>query len=136
MSRDYAKRNHAAWIGPLIALVGLVTYFSVAVNIPDLRDSAFLNLGVVSLGVAVAAWGLLRRRNWKSWLGLLASGGLALLLFGYVFVLSNQLPNGDAAPQVGSMAPPLALPDETGRIVDLGEFQNRRVVVVFYRGFW
>lgn len=129
------KRNHAAWVGPLIALVGLVTYFSHAVKFPDLRDSAALNLVVVSLGVAVSVWAAMRRRNWKSWLGLLASGALAVLLFGYVFVLSSQLPGEETAAAVGSTAPPLKLPDQTGRIVSLSDIPGRRVVV-FYRGFW
>ncbi len=136
MTSEQKNRNHAAWIGPLVALVGLVTYFTYAVKFPNLRDSAALNLIVVGLGVAVAAWGVFKKRNWKSWLGLLTSGALAALLFGYVFVLSNQMPGAEPAATVGSAAPPLKLPDQTGRVVNLADFQDRRVVVVFYRGFW
>ena len=136
MTSEQKNRNHAAWIGPLIALVGLVTYFTYAVKFPNLRDSAALNLFVVVLGVAVAGWGMFRKNNWKSWLGLLTSGALAALLFGYVFVLSNQMPGAEPAATVGSAAPPLKLPDQTGRVVNLADFQDRRVVVVFYRGFW
>ncbi len=136
MTSGTRRRNHAAWIGPLIALVGLVTYFSCAVNIPALRDSAALNLFVVSCGVAVSVWGVAGRRNWKSWTGLLSSGAFACLLFGYVFILSSQLPEPDSAPAVGSAAPSLVLPDQTGRLVSLGDFQDRRVVLVFYRGYW
>lgn len=135
MSVDEKRRNHAAWIGPLIALVGLVTYFSIASRFPDLRDSAVLNMLLVSIGVAVAAWGVLKRRNWKSWLGLLSAGAMAALLFGYVFVLSNQLPGTETAAAVGTAAPPLKLPDQTGRVVDIDDLGGR-VVVVFYRGFW
>ncbi len=136
MTSEQKNRNHAAWIGPLVALVGLVTYFTYAVKFPNLRDSAALNLIVVVLGVAVAGWGMFRKNNWKSWLGLLTSGALAALLFGYVFVLSNQMPGAEPAATVGSAAPPLKLPDQTGRVVNLADFQDRRVVVVFYRGFW
>ncbi len=136
MTSEQKNRNHAAWIGPLVALVGLVTYFTYAVKFPNLRDSAALNLIVVVLGVAVAGWGMFRKNNWKSWLGLLTSGALAALLFGYVFVLSNQMPGAEPAVAVGSAAPPLKLPDQTGRVVNLADFQDRRVVVVFYRGFW
>ena len=136
MKAPEKKRNHAAWIGPLIALVGLVTYFAVAVKIPDLRDNAALNLIVAGSGVAVAGFGVLRKRNWKSWLGLLSAGAFAALLFGYVFVLSSQMPGAETAVAVGSAAPPLVLPDQTGRVVDLGDLLDRRVVVVFYRGFW
>ena len=136
MTSDTKKRNHAAWIGPLIAVVGLVTYFSHAVRVPVLRDTAALNLFVVSIGVAVAAWGIARRRNWKSWVGLLAAGAFAGLLFGYVFVLSSQMPGPGTAPVVGSAAPPLELPDQTGRLVSLEGLKDRRVVLVFYRGYW
>ena len=129
-------RNHATWIGPVVGLIGLVTYFTVAVNFPDLRDSAVVNLALVTGGAAIAAWGLLRRRNWKSWIGFGTAAFFAFLLFGYVFVLSSQLPSADNAVAVGSSAPPLELPDQTGRMVSLEAFDGEPVVVVFYRGFW
>jgi len=129
-------RNHAAWVGPLVALVGLVTYFSVAVHFPELRDSAIVNVGLVIAGVAIAGWGVLRRRGWKSWLGLGAAAFFATVLVGYVYVLSDQLPPADNAVAIGAAAPPLELPDQTGRIVSLGEQRGRRVLVVFYRGYW
>ena len=136
MNASRKKRNHAAWIGPLVALIGLITYFTVAVRFPDLRDSAIVNLVMVVGGAAIAAWGLLRRSNWKSWIGLGMAVFFASLLFGYVFVLSNQLPSADTAVAVGSTAPPLELPDQTGRAVSLDAFKGERVLVVFYRGFW
>jgi len=136
MATSTRQLNHAAWVGPLVALAGLVTYFSVAAKIPDLRDSAVVNLILAALGVGLAAWGVLRRRNWKSWLGLGGAAVFAGLLVAYVFGLSNHLPTSEAAPSVGATAPPLALPDSTGRVVDLAGLSNRRVLVVFYRGFW
>ena len=136
MNASRKKRNHAAWIGPLVALIGLVTYFTAAVRFPDLRDSASVNLVMVIGGAVIAGWGLLRRRNWKSWIGLGTAVFFASLLFGYVFVLSNQLPPADTAVAIGSAAPPLELPDQTGRVVSLDAFKGERVLVVFYRGFW
>ena len=130
------RRNHGAWIGPLVALIGLVTYFTVAVRFPDLRDSANVNLVLVIGGVAIAAWALLRRRNWKSWIGFGAAAFVASLLCAYVFVLSNQLPSPATAPVVGAFAPPLELQDQTGRMLALDDLLGERVVVVFYRGFW
>ena len=50
------RRNHAAWIGPLVALFGLVTYFTVAARYPVLRDCAAANLVLVGAGVVIAAW--------------------------------------------------------------------------------
>jgi peptidoglycan/LPS O-acetylase OafA/YrhL len=136
MKNSRRNRNHAAWIGPLVALIGLVTYFTVAVRFPDLRDSAIVNLMLVIAGAGIAAWGLTRRRNWKSWIGLAAAVGLAALFSSYIFIYSRQLPPPDSAPSVGSPAPVLELPDQSGRLVSLDHFAGRRVVVIFYRGFW
>jgi drug/metabolite transporter (DMT)-like permease len=123
-------------MGPLVGLFGLFSYFTVAVRFPDLRDSAIVNLALVIGGAAIAAWGLFRRRNWKSWIGFGVAGALALLFCWYIFMYSNQLPPPDTAPVVGASAPPLELPDLTGRAVSLDDFSGRRVLVVFYRGFW
>jgi hypothetical protein len=129
-------RNHGAWIGPLIAAIGLVTYFALAAKVPMLRDSAALNLLLVAAGVGIAVWALVKRRNWKSWAGLVGSLLPAALLVGYVFVLSNQMPEGNGAAAVGESAPKFVLPDQTGRMTSLADFEGRRVLVVFYRGFW
>jgi hypothetical protein len=100
---------------------------------------------LVYAGLFVAAAALFRRRNWKSWLGLLTAGFFTALFSFYIFVYSSQLPSPDTAPAVGSFAPPLDLPDQTGRTISLFEFQRMnmpdnlrggRVLVVFYRGFW
>ena len=136
MNANRERRNHAAWVGPLIALIGLVTYFAVAVRFPDLRDSATVNLALVLAGVAIAAWGLLRRRNWKSWIGLGVAGLVGLVFCAYVFVLTSQLPSPDTAPVVGAAAPPIELPDLSGRKLSLDDFGGQRVLVVFYRGYW
>jgi hypothetical protein len=130
------RRNHAAWIGPLVAAVGLVSYFALAVKVPALRDSAAANLLVVGIGVGISLLAVRRRPSWKSWLGLVGALAFAALLAGYVLVLSKQLPSSAGGLQVGDAAPPLALPDQNDRLVDLAELSDRRVVVLFYRGFW
>jgi peptidoglycan/LPS O-acetylase OafA/YrhL len=136
MKAPQKTSNHAAWVGPLVSVFGLVTYFAVAVRFPDLRDSAVVNLALVVGGVAIAAWGLLRRRNWKSWIGLGAAGGVALLFCTYMFIFTRQLPSPDSAPALGATAPPIELPDLTGRLLSLDDFSGERVLVVFYRGYW
>jgi peptidoglycan/LPS O-acetylase OafA/YrhL len=136
METHHRKWNHAAWIGPLVALVGFFSYFTLAVRFPDLRDSAIVNLVLVLLGVAIAAWGVLRRRNWKSWVGFGAASAVALFFGAYIFAFTNQLPPPDTAPAVGAAAPPLELPDLTGRTMSLDSLRGERVVVVFYRGYW
>ncbi len=136
MNESRNKFNHAAWVGPLIVLIGVVTYFTVAVRFPDLRDSAIVNLVLVIGGTAIAAWGLFRRRNWKSWIGIGMASSFSLLFCWYIFVYSSQLPAPDTAPAVGAVAPPLELPDQSGRILSLENFSGQRVLVVFYRGYW
>jgi drug/metabolite transporter (DMT)-like permease len=136
MNTPRKSRNHAAWIGPLVALIGLVSYFTVAVRYPDLRDSALLNLVLVFGGLAIAVWAVLRRRNWKSWFGFGAAAAFTGLFSWYIFLYSSQLPPPDTAPAVGAAAPAIELPDQTGRIVSLGTFSDQRVLVVFYRGYW
>ena len=130
------ETNHTAWVGPLIGLIGLVTYFTVAVRFPDLRDSANANLLLVIGGTAIAAWGLFRRPNWKSWIGFGVAGSFSLLFCWYIFVYSSQLPAPDTAPAVGAAAPPLELPDQSGRMLSLENFSGQRVLVIFYRGYW
>jgi len=136
MNASRNKTNHSAWLGPLIGLIGLVTYFTVAVRFPDLRDSAIVNLLLVIGGAAIAAWGLFRRRNWKSWIGFGVASSFSLLFCWYIFVYSSQLPAPDSAPAVGAAAPPLELPDQCGRMLSLENFSGQRVLVVFYRGYW
>jgi len=136
MNATQSKRNHAAWVGPLIVLVGLFTYFAVAVRFPALRDSAIVNLVLVVGGAAIAAWGLVRKRNWKSWIGMGVAGAFSLLFCWYIFFYSSQLPSPDTAPAVGVVAPHLELPDLTGRSVSLESYSGQRVLVVFYRGYW
>ena len=120
----------------MVALIGLVTYFTVAVRFPALRDSAIVNLLLVIGGAAIAAWGLFRRRNWKSWIGFGVASSFSLLFFWYIFVYSSQLPAPDTAPVVGVVAPPLELPDQSGRMLSLESYSGQRVLVVFYRGYW
>jgi peptidoglycan/LPS O-acetylase OafA/YrhL len=136
MNAANQRFNHAAWIGPLVALAGFFSYFTLAVRHPDLRDSAVVNLALVLGGVAIAAWGVLRRRNWKSWIGFGTAAVIALFFGAYIFAFTNQLPSPDSAPAVGAAAPALELPDLTGRTMSLDGFRGERVLVVFYRGYW
>ena len=136
MNASKTRRNHGAWIGPLVVLVGLVTYFGWAVRFPVLRDSAWLNLMIVVVGTAIAVWAVVKRSNWKSWVGAAAAISLNSLFFWYVFSYSSQIPSSETAAAVGVPAPPIELVDHTGRMVSLDDSLGRRVVVVFYRGFW
>lgn len=130
------KRNHLAWIGPVVSIVALISYFTFFARFPDLRDSAWVNiLGVVvGLGLSIAA--IVRRKSLWSVAGALLSIACATLLVGYVFVLSNQLPTSETAIRTGQAAPVFELPDQNGRTVRLTDFEGSQLLVVFYRGFW
>jgi hypothetical protein len=136
--------GHFLWLGPLLVLVGSISYFLAFARFPGLRDFPWVNLPVVVAGLAMSAWGMrrafdpLRSRAVKI-LGL-AGFGLSLLLallFGaYIFYLSYQLPGISDAPQVLTVAPDFALPDPSESMVRLSDLRGQKVVVVFYRGHW
>ena len=59
--------------------------------------------------MAIAAWGLFRKTNWKSWIGFGTAATFSLLFCWYIFMYSSQLPGPDTAPAIGAVAPPLEL---------------------------
>jgi hypothetical protein len=128
-------QSHIGWMGPLVAVIGLLSYFTLAVKVPSLRDTAWLNLLLVTAGLALSVLALVRARSWSRWAGVAVSGLAVVALFGYVFGLSATVPDSAGAVAVGDSAPPLSLPDQNGQLADLGDLPGR-VVVVFYRGFW
>jgi len=120
----------------VVALVGLVSYFTLAVRVPFLRDTAIANLALVVLGLGLSLWALLARRGFWRLAGTALSLLCAALLFGYVFVLSSTLPGAAGVLAVGEQAPAFTLPDQADRPVSLESFAGKTVVLVFYRGFW
>ncbi len=55
------QRNHLVWLGLLISLVGLVSYFTFSARFPVLRDFPWLNLPMVLVGLGVSIWALRRK---------------------------------------------------------------------------
>jgi len=137
------RANLAILFGPLLSVVGLVSYFAYFARFPALRDRPWLNVGLVLASVAVAFVGSLR--SWRRG-GLLRrlGAGLALgvaflpaaLLVWYVFDLSYQMPPESATTAALQEAPDFALPDPQGRPVRLSDLRGQPVLLVFYRGFW
>jgi hypothetical protein len=130
------RRNHLIWIGPLISVVGFVSYFGFFARFPALRDFPWLTLPLVLAGVVVSTLAIQRGRSWRSIAGAVFSASCAGFLFVYVFFLSNQLPPPDNVIALGAEAPAFSLPDQDGSLVRLADFRGRPVVLVFYRGFW
>ena len=130
------QRNHLIWIGALISIVGLVSYFTFFARFAPVRDIPWINLPLVLIGFAVSILAIRRRLSFFSAAGVLLSAACAGLLMAYVFVLSNQLPDTDGVVAVGAEAPAFSLTDHTGATVSLADFTGTPVVLVFYRGFW
>jgi peptidoglycan/LPS O-acetylase OafA/YrhL len=135
MTLSLAGRWWMALLGPVLGLFGLLSYFTLFVNIPALRDIPWINIPLVAIGVAVSTWALTAKRSFPRWAGAALSTLCAAALLGYVFVLSNMLPETSAVAAVGDAAPALTLPDQTGTetaVVDPAS----RTLLVFYRGHW
>jgi len=129
-------RNHAVWIGALVSIIGLMSYFFVFARFAPLRDFPWINLPMVLIGLSVSIWAVRRRLSFWSVSGALVSTLAASLLVAYVFFLSNQLPDPTRVVRVGDMAPSFALTDHSGKTVRLEDFEGSELVMVFYRGFW
>jgi hypothetical protein len=138
------RRNHAIWLGPLVTFVGAVSYFTYFARFPSLRDVPWLNLPIVAFGVWLSALGIWRalrspgryRGKIAGSSGLLLSLALALLFGFYVFSLSYGVPQPTETTLSLSSAPGFTLPDQNGNEVRLSDLRGRKVVLVFYRGFW
>lgn len=137
MSQSPPKRkNHLIWIGALISVVGLVSYFTFFAQFQVTRDLPWVNLPLVFAGLVISILAVRRRLSFFSVAGALLSAACAGLLTSYVFVLSNQLPDIEGVVAMGVEAPAFTLVDDTGSAVSLAEFRGAPVVLVFYRGFW
>ena len=130
------RKNHLIWIGALISVVGLVSYFTFFARFQGTRDIPWVNLPLVFAGLVISILAVRRRLSFFSVTGALLSAACAGLLTSYVFVLSNQLPDIDGVVALGVEAPAFTLNDDTGSAVSLAEFRGAPLVLVFYRGFW
>ncbi len=138
------RRNHALWLGPLVAFVGAVSYFLVFARFPVLRDFPWVNLPFVLVGLAIAGLGV-----WRAYgrpdlyrgkiLGPI-SFGVAFLLAGalcaYVFWLSYMLPAPTDAAMSARSVPDFVLLDQDGHRFDSVDLRGRKVVLTFFRGHW
>ena len=137
-----ALQRHAAWLGPLIAVPGFLSYYLFFARYPAFRDFPWANLLLLAGAVALSVVGL--RRVWAGGAlaklggvaGLVVSAGLTGLLAFYCFVLSYQLPDASHAARRGQPIPTMVLASHDGTPFDLGAASREPLVLVFYRGFW
>lgn len=141
---ESTKRNHLPWIGVVVTLAGALSYFAFFARFPATRDVPVVNLPVVLAGALVTGLGLVRswRRSgplWRKGLSAVAMGVSGLLAAGflfYVYGLSYRLPPETGRTAGLDAAPDVALTATDGRTVRLADWRGRRVVLVFYRGYW
>jgi hypothetical protein len=135
--------NLAAWLGPPLALVAAVSYFTLFLRWPATRDLPWLNLLLLAAALGLSARGV--QRGWPgaiagrigSLAGLALSAVLSLGFLWYVFALSAELPSEEAALAIGEPVPALSLLDDRGARLDLAAAASPGpLVLVFYRGFW
>ena len=69
-------------------------------------------------------------------LGAARTGIIEFLLFSILAVAQQVLPSPQIASAVGKAAPNFTLQDQHGRIVRLASLRGRRVLLIFYRGYW
>lgn len=134
--------GHFLWMGPLLAVAALLSYPTFFVQWPVFRDTAWLNLLLLLLAVALSIAGL--RRNWpvRGWRRLAGIGGtvlsvtLATFFMWYLYENTYWLPPADVTALNGTRIPAVSLASETGELVDLGAAAKGPLLLVFYRGHW
>ena len=133
-------RNHLAWIAPLIAIPGFLSYYMYFSMWPVFRDFPWLNL-LILIGATTLSVIALRRA--KSGLGragsiggLFISGGLLTMLTLYCFVLSYNLPDPNRVADDGTRLPAITLASWDGAPIDIAEAAGDKLILVFYRGYW
>ncbi len=125
------------WLGPILAIVGVLSYFTVFATWPITRDVPWVNLTVLAIALGFSVAGLVRSRRRA-----LASIGLVLTLFlggffvWYCYVFSSVLPGVELALDVGETVPAVVLRDDRGQDVELGSLAREKLVLVFFRGHW
>lgn len=143
--------NWPLWLGFVLSVVGVFSYFAVFVWYPITRDFPWANLLLFAVAGVLLFVGVRRafvsdRRRSKIGASIVATLGvvvIALFLFGF-FVGGRLLPASKGAPQVGQKAPDFSLNDSSGKAVSLNELLTtpingappKGVLLVFYRGYW
>ena len=135
-----APTNHFLWLGPVIAVPGMLSYFVFFNQWPALRDTAWLNILILAAALLISVLGLRRAAatgGWRVFAGIastLVSGASGAALLFYVFSLSNQLPSAEGVTAEGERVPAVTLFSYDGKQIDVAA--QKSMILVFYRGFW
>jgi len=143
--------NWPLWLGFLLSIVTVFSYFAVFVWYPVTRDFPWANLLLFLVAAGLLFLGVRRafasdRRGPKILAAIVTTLGVIVIgffLFAF-FIGGRSLPASTGAPQVGQRAPDFTLTDTAGKAVSLNELLStpvngtapKGVLLVFYRGYW
>jgi 4-amino-4-deoxy-L-arabinose transferase-like glycosyltransferase len=149
-----AGTNKVLWLGVLVMVLALASFFLFFIPVAGQRTFPWLNLGLSALALLLVVTGLRRaisqplayRGKLAGWVFTVLA--MLLLAFGaFAFYVARDLPRPNRAPAVGQKAPDFQLRDSSGATVALAGLyarnsvsgnseQNKAVLLVFYRGYW
>ena len=146
--------NWPLWVGFLLTLASVLSYFFIFIWFPFTRDFPWANLVLFAIAAVLLFVGFrrgfsasrphpVRSKIVTSIVGLLGVLVIALSIFS-IFIAARWLPASKGAPHVGQKPPEFTLPDATGKQVSLSELIStpvngkapKGVLLVFYRGYW
>jgi hypothetical protein len=147
------RRNWHLWVGFLLSILGVLSYFLVFARYPVTRDTPWANYLILLAGIGLLISGLRRAYGQPQQfrgkivgpilavLGLAAVGSFCFL----IFYATKQMPKATGAPRVGQKAPEFVLTDTNNKEVSLASLMTplpnsstppKGVFLVFYRGYW
>ena len=136
------NRNHALWLGPVLAIAGFLSYYLYFVQFAALRNVPWVNFPLLVIALALSLYGLYRA--WSGgWLMKTAgvfSAAFSLAIVGlfswYVFSFSYGVPSAEQAAKSGTALPSMVLVADDGANVDVSEAASDKLILVFFRGYW
>jgi hypothetical protein len=133
------RLNLPLWLGLIVSVLALLSYFIVFVRFPITRDipwATFL-LFAVAVALLITGWRRAERKILATIVTVFGAAILALFV-AYVAALTKTPPISAAIPAVGQKAPDFTLPDMNGQPVALSQLldSSNGVLLIFYRGYW
>lgn len=154
MTTATRRFNWPLWVGLVLTLAAVFTYFAVFVWFPLTRDFPWANLLMFAVAGVFIFLGLRRgfasdrphprRSKIVTTIVSIFSFLLFALFVFAVFIAARWLPASKGAPQVGQRVPEFSMPDASGKQVSLNELLTtpingkapKGVLLIFYRGYW
>src|SRR5258706_9094038 len=151
---DQRRRNWHLWVGFLLIILGVLSYFLVFARYPVTRDTPWANYLILAAGIGFMISGLRRAYGQsQQYRGKIAGPILAVLSFttvGFfcflIFYATKQMPKAAGAPRAWEKAPAFFLTPANKKKGSLARLMTmplpkystppKGVLLVFYRGYW